>query len=215
MEKLSLIRKSISYALIANGVNIYEMEERQDIIYAVRLVCKNCNKPWYMNLTECFLCGAINPYLYRCDDCGTFVSITNASGHCNSCHGTNLHLVCPNPDCISNTDPDVKKEINAKGGVFDRDSGFLISQLCCIYCGNNEHIYKHRKIFINDFKRHSFDPADYSITSDDIDSNSFLILRDVKQNTNIEYYLIDLNKIKTSPVKITRFSDIVDELFSK
>jgi hypothetical protein len=145
--------KSMAYAMISKGFQIYLPEEANYFV-ANRIVCSNCNEPWYMNLPECFICGMQNPFLYRCENCGAFVSVTNAGKKCNNCHKENtLHLECPNPKCPTNTDKKLKNLINSKGGVFHEDSGFSIALQSCLKCGNSTHFYQVRKIAVFDFDK--------------------------------------------------------------
>ena len=214
--------KSIAYASISKGVQIY-LPDKDGYVIGSRLVCADCNEMWYTNLTECFLCGAINPFLYHCEDCGAYVSITNAGKKCNSCGEENsLHLECPNPKCLSNKNTKLKKVINAKGGVFDKESGFLISLQYCLKCGSQYHHYQVRKLFIKTIKDEEIYKSDL-ISSDNekLDYFSFVIFRK-QDKENIKYAVHKLDGInfdKNDKFTVKNFHEdfekIIDEIFLK
>jgi hypothetical protein len=201
--------KSIAYAFVANGVQIY-LGDEDDLFITSKLICSNCGGPWYMNLTECFLCGSLNEFLYRCQDCGEFISITNSSGKCNNCGSENLYMVCPNPECISNKDETLLNEINRYGGVFNKKSGFLISQQYCLYCGSQSHKYKSYTIRVittnSDFVSLEGVSRD---TSKNV-NNSYLIVRR-KKNGEISYGVYKVSE--TNGISIG-LKDLYDD-FSK
>jgi len=214
--------KSIAYAAISKGVQIY-LPDKDGYVIGSRLVCTACNEMWYTNLTECFLCGAINPFLYHCEECGAYVSITNAGKKCNTCGEENsLHLECPNPKCLSNTNKKLKKLVNAKGGVFDKDSGFLISLQYCLKCGNQHHRYQVRKLFIKTIKDKKITKIDLPQTlTKNFNSFSFIIFR-INDKDSIKYSGHKLEEIIFDArgkfiIKNlqTDFEYIVNEIFSK
>lgn len=214
--------KSIAYASISKGVQIY-LPDKDGYVIGSRLVCAECNEMWYTNLTECFLCGAINPFLYHCESCGAYVSITNAGKKCNSCGEENsLHLECPNPNCLSNKDKKIKKLINEKGGVFDRESGFLISLQYCLKCGSQYHHYQVRKLFIKTVKNDELNKNDLTqLTNEKLDVFSFVIFRKHEGNI-IKYSVYKFDEIifdKNGKFEVKNFQDdfekIINEIFSK
>lgn len=214
--------KSIAYACISKGVQIY-LPDEDGYIIGSRLVCADCNEMWYMNLTECFLCGAINPFLYHCEDCGAYVSITNAGKKCNSCGEENsLHLECPNPKCLSNTNKKLKNLVNGKGGVFSRESGFLISLQYCLKCGSQYHRYQVRKLFIKTINGDAINKNDLiNSENEKLDSFSFVIFRR-QDKEDIKYAVHKSDEIifdKNDKFVIKNFKNdfekIVNEIFFK
>ena len=168
--------KSIAYAFVANGVQIYLGEEEDQFITS-KLICFDCGGSWYMNLTECFLCGSINKFLYRCSKCGEFVSITNSSRACSNCGSEDLYMACPNVDCISNKDDELSKEINQYGGVFDKESGFLISQQYCLYCGSQSHVYWNYTIKVITVTSDELSATETRLNALVGESNSYVVIR--------------------------------------
>ena len=217
MGRMNNETKSIAYAFIANGVQIYLGDEIDHFITS-KLICSDCGMPWYMNLTECFLCGAINKFLYRCADCKEFVSITNSSGKCTACGSMDLYMVCPNPDCISNKDEALLKEINGYGGVFNRQSGFLISQQYCLYCGSQYHSYKNYKIRVITITSKIMTSNDILTSSSQLTDNSLLIVR-VKSGGNISYGSYKVSELNGENIELknlhTNFTEVIDSLYPK
>jgi len=214
--------KSIAHAAIANGVQIYIPTGNKNYIIGSRLVCAECNEPWYMNLTECFLCGAINPFLYRCDNCGAFSSITKASDRCDSCgeQGT-LHQECPNPDCVSNTNKSVKKAINSMGGVFNKYSGFRISSQRCLNCGSQFHLYQVRRIIVFSVCSEMIDKSKLHIDDPEVLSKYSYIIFRILKNGEIKYSFLPLSEYarKENVFSITQvydnFGEVIKEIFNK
>lgn len=183
--KMNNKTKSIAYAFVANGVQIY-LSEEDDQFVTSKLICFDCGGPWYMNLTECFLCGAINKFLYRCSKCKEFVSITNSSGACSECGSKDLYMACTNEDCVSNKDGELSKEINQYGGVFDKESGFLISQQYCLYCGSQSHVYKNYTVKVTTATSDELSADEISLNLSKLEGNSCLITR-LKREEKILY----------------------------
>jgi len=212
---MKIEEKSIAYAFISNGVHIYSNEKGHFII--AKLICLECGESWYMNLTECFLCGTINPYLYRCSSCHNFQSITKSSNKCNYCESSELFMVCPNEDCISNTDKQILSEINGKGGVFNKDSGFSTAQQYCLTCGSKYHRYKTYDIYIRSLKQEEFNFSDLSINPKELTENAYLIVRLKKKNSPLRYGLIRLIDFIDKKIHITtlyeNFQSIVNHLY--
>ena len=204
--------KSIAYAFIANGVQIYLNEG--DYFLISKLICSNCGDSWYMNLTECFLCGTINPFLFRCEDCGSFQSITKSSGKCNNCGSSKLYMMCPNPNCISNKDEEVKKEANELGGCFNKNSGLLIAQQYCLTCGSQYHRYKNYKILVR-----TIDSPNVVISKlalpENVSEELYLILR-LKEDDKIKYHICKVNELtKDFEIKnlMNSFKDVVNYFY--
>jgi len=210
--------KSISHAMIAHGIHIYIPSGHKNYIIGSRLTCAECNEPWFMNFTECFLCGAVNPFLYRCDNCRAFNSITNASGRCNNCgkQGT-LNLECPNPQCLSNTDKSVHAAINQLGGVFNMNSGFKISLQRCLNCGSQYHKYQTRKIYVVTTPSTNVDKGKF--TPDDpelLRSSSFVVFR-LQGKDKLRYSLLREDQyLKIDHVfELTTIEDNLDGILDK
>jgi len=137
---MNISTKSVAYYLISKGLNIFITEENNTFL-AQRHICKECSSPWYMDLTECFLCGSYNPYIYVCRHCNTYFSITGTVKNCPTCNQKFIQC-CINDSCLSNTNTSVGNAINTKyKGVFDGDSCFNIAQMHCINCGDTKNEY--------------------------------------------------------------------------
>ena len=212
--------KSIAYASISKGVQIY-IPDKDGYIIGCRLVCSECNEPWYMNLTECFVCGAINPFLYHCNNCGTHVSITNAGKRCNKCEKENtLHLECSNPNCLTNKNDDIHNLINEKGGAFDKNSGFLISLQYCLKCGGQFHKYQVRKLIVKTVEKDVINKKELTLDYSDLDSSTFLIFRYTSEK-GLLYSILKLSDLRKLPdtIKLKEFKkdfeEVIYEIFYK
>lgn len=210
MTKMNRETKSIAYAFIASGVQIYFGDEN-DLFVTSKLICSNCGGPWYMNLTECFLCGSLNDFLYKCAECDSFTSITNSSVKCSKCGSTDLYLACPNPDCISNTDNQLSQEIKELGGVFNKESGFLISQQYCLFCGSQLHKYMNYKVKVIETV-----PDSISLEATRLDptiskENSYLIIKK-KENGKISYGICNPINIRNPKKEVNTWYDNFEEL---
>lgn len=213
--KMNNETKSIAYAFIANGVQIY-LDDKEDEFITSKLVCSDCGGPWYMNLTECFLCGAINKFLYRCANCGEFNSITNSSIKCSKCGSNELYLACPNENCISNRDKELAKEINKFGGVFNKKSGFLISQQYCLYCGSQLHVYKNYKIKVFTATSGALSMDETRLNASKLGENSYVIIRRKKEG-KILYGVYKTSEIEGKNIVLNdlydNFTNVVQFLY--
>lgn len=220
MSNLERQIKSISHAMIAHGYQIYTPLTAKNYFLANRLVCVECREPWFMNFPECFLCGGLYLPLYHCDNCGSFSSITGSTGKCSTCgkQGT-LHIECPNPDCLTNTDLTLNKSINKLGGVFDKNSGFRISQQHCLKCGSQNQIYQVRKIHFLIINNYEINTSNYNIDDPELlKDNTFLILR--IESTKISYAAFSQEEFeRNSKLKINQIysdlNEVLDKIFSK
>jgi len=207
--------KSIAYAFIANGVQIY-LNDEEDFFIISKLICNECGNSWYMNLTECFLCGSKNSFLYRCSKCGKFQSITKSNNKCNNCGSNELFMVCPNPNCVSNKDSQILQEANNYGGVLNKNSGLIIAQHYCLNCGSNFHRYKNYKIYVRKIEKENVPFNELKIDTNKISESSFLIIKWIKKGT-IKYGLYKIQEVvgKTlTPKEIyENFSDMVSFLY--
>ncbi|MBA7539578.1 Type-2 restriction enzyme BslI subunit alpha [subsurface metagenome] len=216
--------KSISHALTANGVHVY-LSVKLEYLVGNRLVCQECQEPWYMNLTECFMCGSINPFLYQCnnEDCKQYISITNAGKKCTFCNmeGT-LHQECPNQNCFTNVNTELKVAINNLGGTFNKNSGFSISQQYCLNCGSQYHNYQTRVIYplfiSEETKKIRIEEIKKEVP---LDSLAYFVLVLYSKNKR-KYYAMKIvevyqyEKLDLSKLNFTNeFSKIVDQIFSK
>ena len=212
---MNISEKSIAYAFIANGIHLYFSEE--DFFLVSRLVCKDCGDYWYMNLTECFICGALNPFLYKCNSCGSFQSITKSSHKCSNCDSEELFMTCPNPDCLSNTDTDILSEANKFGGVFNKNSGLLISQQYCLNCGSKSHVYKTFRIFVRAVKSKTVKFDTLEINREIITDNDYLIIKYLANKDSIKYRLYKIQEIIGKVLELDNlhdnFNGIVSELY--
>ena len=211
--------KSISYGSIAHGIQIYVPTIEKNYALACILACSECGAQWTMSLTECFLCGWINPFLYRCSNpsCRSFNSITNASSTCGSCGKRDtLHWECPNPDCVSNTDRNMHKMINALGGIFDKSSGLKIALQRCLTCGSQEHQYQVRKIHV--FTVHSTIVNTNSISIQDRDilpDLTYLIFR-VMSEQELKYATVNHRDLeRNTAIQLSQTTNKLEEVLDK
>lgn len=189
----------------------------------MRLVCSDCGEPWYMSLTECFICGSINPFLYHCDKCGAYVSITNAGKKCNKCDEEgSLHLECPNKDCLTNTNTELKTDINLRGGSFHKHGGFLISCQYCLKCGSQLHEYILYKFYIKAINNTIVDFKAINFDSIDILKNNTIIIFRLEKDEKVLYSAMQLIEIISEigkEIKLNdfyeNFNDLVSDLFYK
>lgn len=193
---MNLTYKSIAYAFIANGIQVYFTDNSGYDFLAVRLECMDCGKPWYVNLTECFLCGAINQYIYECPNCHKFFSITGSVKRCSYCN-EKLKQTCFNKECLSNKNSELYKYINNFGGVFSKDSGLQISQCFCLKCGSPYHIYNTKRIYVENIEnKYENDVINLKClqSGNNLLKNSYIILR-MKKNNIILYKTIISDKL--------------------
>lgn len=200
--------KSIAYAFIANGIQIFFTD--YDYFIANKLCCLNCGESWFMNLTECFLCGTLNSFLFNCLDCDNLISITNSSGQCNKCNSKNIVLACQNKNCFSNTNHKLKSFINSRGGVFNKDSGMLISQQYCLNCGNDLHKYKTYKILLRNVSQHSFEKSSLHIPEIYHSSDTMLLIK-FKNKDNIQYQIFKMNNLSDN-IKLNDLKNSIKEI---
>lgn len=141
MNKITNImnKKSIMYKIISLGFPVYTGDEEDEFLIAT-LLCSNCNEIWQMSRSECMFCGYENPHIYECRECKTRYSITRTS---KKCCGRNLIKICINPDCITNTNKEIREYFDSVGGVFEMDkSGATLNEMRCKKCGNITNEYK-------------------------------------------------------------------------
>lgn len=212
---MNIDTKSMAYAFIANGVHIYFSDDEKFLVS--KLVCSDCGDSWYMNLTECFLCGSINPFLYRCSKCNTFQSITKSGNNCSKCGSTELYMVCPNPDCLSNTDNTVFKEAKKYGGVFNKNSGLLIAQQFCLSCGSKYHVYKNYEIYIRVVEKDVIDFKELDLNPRNLSDDSYLIVKYKPDRKTLKYRLYKIKELAHEEIKldnlVDNFGQIVSELY--
>jgi DNA-directed RNA polymerase subunit RPC12/RpoP len=205
--------KSVAYAFISNGVQIYMNDD--EVIMISKLVCSECGDFWYMNLTECFLCGAINSFLFKCADCGSFQSITKSSSRCSECGGKNIFMSCANPDCVSNTDENILKEANSFGGSLNKNSGLIISQQYCLKCGSQNHEYKNFKLLVRTVDSVNLDSKSLLLPEKN-DSEIFVLFR-VRSDDTIQYSVKKISQISATfklDGLMTSFKDVVSFFYS-
>jgi len=114
------------------GFDVYLDSDNDSIIMLSLPRCSECGSPWYFNISQCFFCGAIAPFIMK-DKNNRYISPTNASA--------NRFYPCINPDCLSNKES-ISDMIKTKyNGVFDRKSPFNTTLENCIKCGNDYYTY--------------------------------------------------------------------------
>ena len=188
--------KSIYYKLISMGCDIFTDDNKNEF-FVSRHSCANCKSPWYMNLTECFLCGMLNSYLFYCNTCDVYSSTTGGTVTCNKCRNKRKKI-CFNDKCISNKNG-FKKEFNdKKNGVMDKSSPSSISQSHCINCGSSINLYLTSLVAVKEIEN----TKDLKISSNDKRYDCIIF---VKKNT--KKYLL------TSPlIKKVKFDKFVDSI---
>lgn len=133
MEDTFRLIEDIKYFFDKNGIEVYINDEAKGEFLLALQKCTACSTPWNLEITQCFLCGAINPFLKR-DRNGIWKSITGSKGE--------GEYACINKDCPSNKNKEIKKLIKKHyGSVFLRGSIFNTSLENCIKCGNDEYNY--------------------------------------------------------------------------
>lgn len=204
--------KSIAYAFIARDIDIYIPDGENDCILVTKLVCSDCGEYWHTSLSECYFCGDLNYYLYKCDDCCTRYSITNASRKCGKCHSTKISKVCMNPNCISNTDEEIKAATLKKGGVFDLGSSFNISLNHCVGCGGKKNEYKVYRIYVYNYEAEAEDITKLKAYGlEKLNQNTDLVLVKKKNNKGISYNYYTLDALSNLS-KINFTFDNLDKL---
>lgn len=157
-NKLLLQTKSIMYKIISCDCGVY-LDDWDEFIVSV-LVCDRCGRPWNNSRTECFFCGTNNFHVYKCTKCGKYVSLTNATGKCDSCGGK-LIKACINPECISNTNNKLASFLIEKGGVFEKSkAASMLNEMRCKMCGCKSSKYETKRFKIVDNFDHDCDGVD-------------------------------------------------------
>lgn len=201
--------KSIGYAFISCDLELYIPDDEKDCIFINKLVCNNCGEYWHTNLSECYFCGEINYYMYKCLKCENLYSITNAGKKC-SCGSENMVKACINSDCLSNSQPEIKQAVNSKNGVFELKSSFNISLSHCVSCGNKVNEYKSYRVFIFNFRDTAEALIDY--VNKKIKQPNDIILVKSNNDDNIRYDYISEstpeNYIKNLTHDTLKFSTI-------
>ncbi len=114
------------------GFEVYTNTNTSSTFVLSMARCVNCGTPWNFNISQCFFCGSISPFLMK-DATGKYISSTNAS--------KKRFYPCINPDCLSNQ-ANVLDMIQSKyKGVFDRKSPFNTTLENCIKCGNDVYTF--------------------------------------------------------------------------
>lgn len=132
-------KKSIMYKIISLGFPVYIGDEEDEFLITT-LLCGECNEIWQMSRSECMFCGYENPHIYECRICKSKYRIARPS---KKCCGKKLIKICINPDCITNTDEDIKKYFDELGGVFTMNkSGATLNGMRCKKCGSKINEYK-------------------------------------------------------------------------
>ena len=115
------------------GFEVYLDSTTEPVLLISLPRCNDCGNPWYFNISQCFFCGAIAPFIMKDDKNDKYISSTNASAH--------RFYPCINPDCLSNKNS-ISDMIKSKyNGVFDRKSPFHTTLENCIKCGNDSYMY--------------------------------------------------------------------------
>ena len=217
---MNLNEKSMAYALIAEGVQIYNNSSRGYLMLS-KLVCRDCKIDWPLNKVECFLCGDLNPFVSTCSECGANSSINRPNNKCSQgCKGETLTRSCLNNTCLSNTKKEFKEIINKKGGVFKvKESGFSIALQYCITCGSNYHIYKSYRVYVRKHQEASVCYDDLNVDENCKNSSAWVILKHSSKNNELYYSLHRLSSFADSTtIKIEeKYKDvkmIISELFN-
>lgn len=157
--------KSVYWAFIQNGINIYISDSSTISFNAVLLKCAKCNYPWNDQMDECYVCGELKYQVRICPSCRLeFAPEGNVI--CNVCNKSPiLKYLCINQDCptITNQTPfqtphqgtrhegqvtNIKELADFhKEGVFGKTASLSLALMHCTNCGNTSNNYKSIKVF--------------------------------------------------------------------
>jgi hypothetical protein len=157
--------RSVSWAFIKNGINIYVSENCSTSFNAVGLRCERCYHPWYDQMDECFLCRELRYHVAICPLCRREFSDTGRKT-CNQCREEpKLKNLCINHNCptVTNETPfqtphrgtrhenevhNIKEMADYHvEGVFGIKTSFSLALIHCTHCGNTSNNYKSVKVF--------------------------------------------------------------------
>ena len=206
MRKEKIDIRSVAYAFIANDINVYLPDNEQECFIIEYLSCKKCHVKWHTSLLECYFCGEINYYLYKCNTCNKKYSITSTS---KKCCGETLVKACINEDCASNTKSYIIPIANKEKGVFDLKSSFNLSLMHCVKCAATENYYQSFKVFVFNDKIETNFGTYYNRIKNDLSENDIVIFK--KHNTKLLYDFIEYKS--TTTIKLPskyRFVSITD-----
>jgi len=209
--------KSIFYAFVAQDIEVYLPDNKNNCFFASRLVCSNCGEFWHPSLLQCFFCGEMNYYLYSCTGCGNKFSITKSTPKCD-CNRSDSKIIkkCENENCISNTNTSISELVNKKKGVFQRESSFNISQTHCMHCGRTSNKYISYIIYVMNMIVEN-DVEQFKVANK-IEIGSVIIYKN-RINNKIKY---DYEKIENEEAtrafynpqfSFGKVSEVIDELF--
>lgn len=210
--------KSVGYAFISCDLELYIPDGENDCLLINRLICDKCGQYWHTNLSECYFCGEINYYLYKCMDCGKLHSITNASKKCD-CGSKNIVKACVNPNCPSNKWDELSKVTTSKKGVFELNSSFNVSLTHCVTCGNKSNKYKSYRIYVFNFKDNKNKEL-INYKNKKIVQNNDIVLVKFKKDNIIKYDYLTFNtsedyiyKLEFNTLKFESIPALVKELY--
>lgn len=207
--------KSISYAFVANDINIYIPDNEDDCFIAEKLVCTKCNSPWHTSLLECYFCGELNYYLYRCTACGKKYSITNSNVKC-SCGNSDSKLIkaCVNEECPTNTNEIIRNLALKEGGVFNLSSTFNLSLNYCVKCGSVSNYYKTFRTFV--FNKQKYSCINHFLEDHDAKKGNLLLFKDyVGGNLKYGYSIYEPENDSLPLCNYDKIQPIINELFFK
>ncbi len=205
--------KSIFYAFVAQDIEVYTPDDKENCLLINKLICNECGAFWHTSLLECYFCSEINYYIYACTSCGEIYSITNSSIKC-VCENSNSRLVkkCMNPECISNTDSDIARLTIIKKGVFALGSSFNLSLMHCINCGGRDNRYQSYVVYVMNVDKG--DDLSKFIESNSVEKDSVIIFKHHNES-HILYGFIIYGSLEKQVIdlKFSSISSIVDILF--
>lgn len=216
--------KSLCYAFISRNIEIYIPDENKNVFIASKLICKNCKKPWYTSLQECFFCGEINYYVYICSSCKSYFSLTASNfkkkdikegkDRCPKCKTKGkIGQFCINENCFSNKDSEIYAKVKESGGIFMKESPFSLSLMHCINCGSPSNFYKAYTIAVKIVENSQICINKTEINSLFASDIEFLIIK-IIENNEIKYDIKTKEDLKESEIKVKGQFENVDDLIN-
>lgn len=200
--------KSLAYSFIANDINVYFPDGEDNCFLVEKLECFDCGTYWHTSLLECFFCGELNYYLYTDTNTGKLFSITNSNG------GDHKIKACVNPNCLSNTNEEIKKIVNKSGGVFELNSSFNLSQNYCIKCGSAKNKYNSIKVFL--FDDTYFKSFDEFLKSAGVSNGDCIVIKKhVNEKIVYNYLFYEKSKVRVPDCNIDNIHKLIESIFKE
>lgn len=199
--------KSFLYIISSNeiGYHVYKNEDNQNNALIAKLVCSTCNKIWETGDTECFFCGTKNYFVYTCENCQQYYSITGNSIKCPNC-GQNLKKLCVNKNCPTNNSidyPELFKRVRKKE-VFKTSGPYSIRQNSCKNCGSRSNNYLFSKIKV------VFDIDD--LENEENEVRIFINFESKYTPVKKYHYYVNQNKMETKDGSLNEIKKMLDNI---